>query len=169
MTARRTRAVILSAVRREGSPERSKAPVPVRRDLGVPTISAGSRLGPYEVIAPLGAGGMGEVWRARDPRLGREVAIKVLPEEVSSDRERVGRFEREARAASALNHPNIVTIHEVGEAEGRAYSSWSGSKGRRFARFSRKDRCRCAGCFLSPRRRPTAWRERTKAGSFTGT
>jgi Tol biopolymer transport system component len=73
------------------------------------------------VIAPLGAGGMGEVWRAKDSRLGREVAIKVLPEDVSSDRERVRRFEQEARAASALNHPNIVTIHEVGEAEGRAY------------------------------------------------
>jgi serine/threonine protein kinase len=84
-------------------------------------ISAGSRLGPYEVLSPLGAGGMGEVWLARDPRLGREVAIKVLPEDVSSDRDRVKRFELEARAASALNHPNIVTIHEVGEAQGRAY------------------------------------------------
>src|SRR5436309_9022940 len=85
------------------------------------TISPGTRLGPYEVIAPLGAGGMGEVWRARDPRLGREVAVKVLPEELSADRERLKRFEREARAASALSHPNIVTIHEIGEADGRAF------------------------------------------------
>jgi eukaryotic-like serine/threonine-protein kinase len=85
------------------------------------TVSVGSRLGPYEVLSPLGAGGMGEVWLARDPRLGREVAVKVLPEEFSSDRERVKRFEREARAASALNHPNIVTIHEIGEADGRAF------------------------------------------------
>ncbi|HJW13532.1 MAG TPA: serine/threonine-protein kinase, partial [Thermoanaerobaculia bacterium] len=84
-------------------------------------ISAGTRIGPYEVLAPLGAGGMGEVWLARDPRLGREVAVKILPEEFSSDRERVKRFEREARAASALNHPNIVTIHEIGEADGRAF------------------------------------------------
>src|SRR5713101_4785522 len=85
------------------------------------TISPGSRLGPYEIIAPLGAGGMGEVWRARDPRLGREIAIKVLPEELSADDERLKRFEREARAASALNHPNIVTIHEIGEADERAF------------------------------------------------
>src|SRR6266536_967295 len=85
------------------------------------TISPGSRLGPYEVLSPLGTGGMGEVWRARDPRLGREVAIKVLPEELSADDERLKRFEREARSASALNHPNIVTIHEIGEADGRAF------------------------------------------------
>src|SRR5258708_22765949 len=85
------------------------------------TIAPGSRLGPYEVVSPLGAGGMGEVWKARDPRLGREVAIKVLPDDLSADPERLKRFEREARAASALNHPNIVTIHEIGEADGYSY------------------------------------------------
>jgi eukaryotic-like serine/threonine-protein kinase len=76
-------------------------------------LSAGARLGPYEILSPLGAGGMGEVYRARDTRLGREVAIKVLPPEFSADVDRLRRFEKEARAASSLNHPNIVTIHEV--------------------------------------------------------
>ena len=78
------------------------------------SLSAGSRLGPYEVVSPLGAGGMGEVWRARDTRLSREVAIKVLPAEAASDSDRLKRFEKEARAASALNHPNIVTLYEIG-------------------------------------------------------
>ena len=78
----------------------------------------GTRLGPYEVIAPLGAGGMGEVYRARDARLGREVAIKVLPAERVADEGRKRRFVQEARAASALNHPNIVTIHEIESTEG---------------------------------------------------
>jgi serine/threonine protein kinase len=78
-----------------------------------PTGSAARRLGPYEFIGRLGAGGMGEVYRARDMRLGREVAIKLLPPEVSTDADRLRRFEKEARAASSLNHPNIVTIHEV--------------------------------------------------------
>ncbi|HSP14989.1 MAG TPA: protein kinase [Thermoanaerobaculia bacterium] len=75
-------------------------------------LEAGSRLGPYEISGAIGAGGMGEVYRARDTRLGREVAIKILPHEVSGDRDRLARFEREARSSSALNHPNIVTIHD---------------------------------------------------------
>jgi eukaryotic-like serine/threonine-protein kinase len=78
----------------------------------------GTRIGPYEVISIIGAGGMGEVYRARDPRLDRDVALKVLPAEFSADADRLRRFAREARAAAALNHPNIVTIHSVEEANG---------------------------------------------------
>jgi Tol biopolymer transport system component len=84
-------------------------------------LSAGARLGPYEIVSRLGAGGMGEVWRARDTRLERDVAIKVLPVELSSDPSRLKRFEKEARAASALNHSNIVTIYEIGSYGSVAY------------------------------------------------
>jgi serine/threonine protein kinase len=80
-------------------------------------LTAGTRLGFYEIVAPLGAGGMGEVYRARDGRLGREVAIKVLPDSLASDRDRLARFEQEARSASALNHPGIITIYEVGKTD----------------------------------------------------
>ena len=79
------------------------------------TLTAGSRLGPYEIVGPLGAGGMGEVYRARDTRLGREVAIKVLPQHLSESSEVRARFEREARTVSNLNHPNICTLHDVGQ------------------------------------------------------
>ena len=81
-------------------------------------LARGARLGSFEIVGPLGAGGMGEVYRARDPRLGRDVAIKVLPMEVAADRDRLKRFEKEARSASALNHPNIVTIYETGSSDG---------------------------------------------------
>ena len=74
----------------------------------------GTRLGPYEILGPLGAGGMGEVHRARDTRLGREVAIKVLPHHLAASEEARARFEREARAISSLNHPNICVLHDVG-------------------------------------------------------
>jgi serine/threonine protein kinase len=84
-------------------------------------LAAGTPLGPYEIVAPLGAGGMGEVYRARDPRLGREVAIKVLPADLLLDAQRLSRFEQEARAASALNHPNILTVHDIGVHHGRPY------------------------------------------------
>jgi serine/threonine-protein kinase len=85
------------------------------------TLSAGTRLGPYEIVAPLGAGGMGEVFRARDTRLERDVAIKVLPHAASADPAARARLLREARLASRLNHPNVCTIHEVGEAEGKTF------------------------------------------------
>ena len=84
-------------------------------------IAPGSKLGPYEVVAPLGAGGMGEVYRARDARLGRDVAIKVLPGALVADAERLRRFEQEARAASALNHPNILVVHDTGRHDEMPY------------------------------------------------
>jgi eukaryotic-like serine/threonine-protein kinase len=86
------------------------------------TISAGTRLGSYEILAPLGAGGMGEVYRARDSKLGREVAIKVLPGSVASDPDALARFEREARAVASLSHPNIMAIFDFGTQDGVAYA-----------------------------------------------
>ncbi|MET0620942.1 MAG: serine/threonine-protein kinase, partial [Thermoanaerobaculia bacterium] len=85
------------------------------------SLTAGTKLGPYEVLAPIGAGGMGEVYRARDPRLGREVAIKVLPATFSQDPDRLKRFEQEARAAGVLNHPNITAVHDFGMHDGAPY------------------------------------------------
>src|SRR5262249_31816475 len=85
------------------------------------SLATGTRFGPYEIISPLGAGGMGEVYRARDTRLGREVAVKFLPSSFSDDGQRLHRFEQEACAASALNHPNILAIHDVGKHDGSSY------------------------------------------------
>jgi serine/threonine protein kinase/Tol biopolymer transport system component len=85
------------------------------------TIAASTRLGPYEILTPLGAGGMGEVYRARDTRLGRDVAVKVLPSSFSADADRLRRFEQEACAAGALNHPNILVIHHIDTYDGSPY------------------------------------------------
>src|SRR5205809_4645285 len=85
------------------------------------TLSSGIRLGPYEILSPIGAGGMGEVYRAKDPRLGRDVAIKVLPASLSQDADRLRRFELEAQAAGALNHPNILAVYDVGTHDDAPY------------------------------------------------
>src|SRR5881296_2151287 len=82
------------------------------------TPAAGNKLGPYEMLAPLGAGGMGEVYRARDTKLGRDVALKVLPEAFAQDTERMARFQREAQVLASLNHPNIASIYGLEDSGG---------------------------------------------------
>src|SRR3984893_16957409 len=84
-------------------------------------LTAGTKLGPYEILSALGAGGMGEVYRARDSRLNRDVAIKILPASFSNDPDRLQRFAQESRAAAALNHPNILSIFDIGNAHGAPY------------------------------------------------
>ena len=79
------------------------------------SLAPGTKLGPYEILAPLGAGGMGEVYRARDTRLGRDVALKILPESLAREADRLRRFEQEARAVAALNHPNILAVFDIGQ------------------------------------------------------
>src|SRR5688572_3623983 len=85
-------------------------------------VAAGTRLGPYEIVSPLGAGGMGEVYRARDTRLDRDVAVKVLPEHLSRDPQALSRFDREAKAVAALSHPNLLAIFDTGAEDGMSYA-----------------------------------------------
>ncbi len=85
------------------------------------SLAPGTKLGPYELIALIGAGGMGEVYRARDQRLGRDVAVKILPASFAADPDRLRRFEQEARAVAALNHPNILGVHDLGQHDGTPY------------------------------------------------
>ena len=101
---------------REGMLDRPAAAL--LEDSKVMMLAAGSRLGPYQIEARIGAGGMGEVYRARDSKLGREVAIKVLPEAFAHDAERLSRFQREAKMLASLNHPNIATIHGLEQSDG---------------------------------------------------
>src|SRR6187455_1804714 len=85
-------------------------------------LSDGTRLGPYEIVTPIGAGGMGEVYRAKDTKLNRDVAIKVLPDLFARDADRLARFEREAKAVATLSHPNILSIFDLGTDHGTAYA-----------------------------------------------
>ena len=134
-------------------------------------MTPGTRLGPYEIIAAIGAGGMGEVYRARDTRLDRDVAIKVLPAAFAGDPDRRARFEREAKAVAALSHPNILAIHDVGVAR----------RARRIAvtelldgetlreRLTQPARCPSARRSTSPCRSRAASRPRTTRASSIAT
>jgi eukaryotic-like serine/threonine-protein kinase len=111
------------------------------------SLDAGTRVGPYDVVAPLGAGGMGEVYRARDARLKRDVALKILPASVGDDPDRLARFECEAQALAALNHPNIAAIYGFEEAQATparacALSSSNWSRAKRSPNASRAVPCR---------------------------
>src|SRR5438552_4235064 len=98
-------------------------------------MTRGTRLGSYEIVAPLGAGGMGEVYRAKDTRLGREVALKVLPEAFARDADRLARFEREARTVAGLNHPNIVVLYSGEEGHGVRFLTMELVEGQRLAQL----------------------------------
>jgi serine/threonine protein kinase len=106
------RAEVQSLLNQQADSFLESGPVPATR-----TLAVGARLGHFEIVEMLGRGGMGEVWRARDSRLKRDVAIKVLPTALARDPDRIARFEREARAASALNHPNIVSVYDIGRSK----------------------------------------------------
>jgi serine/threonine protein kinase len=110
------------------------------------TLASGTQLGPYEIVSPLGAGGMGEVYRARDPRLARDVALKVLPEEFLEGEEKKTRFEREAKLLAALNHPNIAAVFSFEEIPGSSSSAST-----------------------SPCRSPRVWQRRTPRASSIAT
>ena len=132
-------------------------------------VAPGTRLGPYEVVELLGSGGMGEVYRARDPRLGREVAIKVLHEDVSRDPDRLRRFEMEARAVAALNHPHILTVHDVGSHEGKPYvvtELLEGESPRAVASHRSPTQRKVLGWAVQAAQ---AWRPRTTRASSTAT
>ena len=129
------------------------------------SLAAGSRFDQFELVRPLGAGGMGEVWLATDTQLGRSIALKLLPEAVTTDPARVKRFEQEARAASALNHPNVCTIHALGRTpEGRHFIAMEHVEGQtlrirsgtRSPVATRVTGHRGAGR-LRPERRPRGW------------
>ena len=133
-------------------------------------LSTGQKLGPYEILAPLGAGGMGEVYRARDSRLRREVAIKVLSAEFSADADRRNRFEQEARSASGLNHHNIVTVHDIGSADETIYIAMELVEGKTLRELLQGERDADPAAARHLRiRSPTGSRRRTRPASSTAT
>ena len=133
------------------------------------TLAANTRLGPYEILSPLGSGGMGEVYRARDVRLERDVAVKALPERLIDDPSALARFQREARSVAALSHPNIVAVFDTGVERELPYVVMEllegETLGRRLKRAALDWRGRCP--WPPPSR--TAWRPHTPRASSTGT
>ena len=134
------------------------------------TLEAGTRLGPYEIVSPLGKGGMGEVYKARDTRLEREVAIKVLPTEWSGDPRFKERLEREAKKISQLQHHNVCTLYDVGSQGGVDYLVMEYLHGETVeSRLNTRVRCRSRRFSRSGARSPRRSRRRTGAGSSTAT
>ena len=125
-------------------------------------LAPGTRLNSYEVLGPIGAGGMGEVYRARDSVLKREVAIKVLPAFVSQDPDRLRRFEQEAQAAAALNHPNILAVYQFGVFQGAPYLVSELLEGRTCGSYSCAGRCRFAKRLITAFRSRMDSQQRTK-------
>ena len=134
------------------------------------SLAPGTRLGPYEIQSLIGEGGMGEVYKARDTRLDRTVAIKVLPPDLSADPDRRARFEREAKTIAGLNHPHICTLHDVGEHDGCDLPG-DGAPRRRDARRAAGEGAAAAGAGAHRRRRRsrTRWPRRTGRASSTAT
>ena len=134
------------------------------------TLAASTRLGPYEIIGSLGTGGMGEVYRARDTRLERDVAVKVLPERLAQDSSALARFQREARAVAALSHPNIIAIYDVGTERGTAFVVMELLEGETLGQRLRAYRPGLAQRAEHRHARSrTAWPPPTPRGSSTGT
>ncbi len=132
-------------------------------------LASGTKLGPYEIVSLLGAGGMGEVYRARDSRLRREVAIKVLPAALSVDADRLRRFEQEALATAALNHPNILAVFDIGTEAGSPYVVSELLEGETLRERLRSGAFRSARLWITRCRLRMDWRRRTKKESFIGT
>jgi eukaryotic-like serine/threonine-protein kinase len=133
------------------------------------SLAPGDRVGVYDIIAPLGVGGMGEVYKATDTRLRRSVALKLLPAAYASDSDRVRRFEQEARAAAALNHPNILAIYDVGSDGQGTYLVSELLEGQPSETFSAVGRFRCARLWSMRCRSRTDLPRRTRKASFIGT
>src|SRR5687767_12253927 len=130
-------------------------------------LTIGSRIGVYDIVAAIGAGGMGEVYRGRDTSLERDVAIKVLPDVFAEDPDRAARFEREARVLASLNHPNIAAIHGLERSGARSFWCWSSCRARPLPSGLEQVRCRSARrCHWRGRSRTPCRRLTTRASSI---
>lgn len=127
------------------------------------SLSPGTRLGPYDVVGPLGAGGMGEVYRARDPKLRRDVAIKVLPVSFATDPDRVARFEREAQVLATLNHPHIAAIYGLEDSDGQLALAMELVEGVRSPSGCSTAPCHSRRQWTGPGRSHRRWTRRTRA------